>query len=904
MPGALSPMARASTRAIFQGDMSMRTEEPEPIRRQDYRPPDYHVDHVELTFDLDPAATLVTARLHVRRAAGAGATPLSLDGDGLTLRGLALDGVALAPEAFTATPDRLTVHAPPEAFTLDLETVIDPSANTRLEGLYRSGGTYCTQCEAEGFRRITYFTDRPDVMATFLVELRANPEECPVLLANGNRVAEGRGPDGRAYAVWHDPFPKPCYLFALVAGRLACRSDSLTTRSGRRVALNIHVEPGREDRCAFAMAALKRAMRWDEEVYGLEYDLDEFNIVAVDDFNYGAMENKGLNIFNARYVLADPETATDQDYASIEDIVAHEYFHNWTGNRVGCRDWFQLSLKEGLTVFREQQFAASQRSAVVERIRAVQSLRARQFPEDAGPFAHPVRPDTYREINNFYTPTVYEKGAELIRMMHALLGPEGYRRGMALYFQRHDGQAVTCDDLVAALGQASGADLDRFALWYRQAGTPTLRVDARHSPTERTCELRIEQSVPPTPGQPRKEPMAMPLAVGLVDPAGRDLPLRLEGEPADAAATTRVLTVSAARQSFRFVEVAEPPVPSLNRGFSCPVLVEDGLSAEDLAFLIAHDSDPFNRWEAGQRAATELLLGHVADRQAGRLPRPDGLLVEALRRVLADRNDPAFTALAMTLPSEESLGQRLPIIDVETVHTVVHELRQSLARQLRTDFLALYHALGARGPYRPDPESAGRRSLRNVALNYLASLDGDAEALELVDRQFRSADNMTDRLAALTLLTHKPVPQRERALASFYERFRDDPVVLTKWLHVQAVSTLPETLARVRALTRHPAFSWTSPNKVRAVVGGFAESNPLRFHAGDGSGYDFVAEQILALDPVNPHVAARLVRPLGRWRRYDRARQERMRKALERILGAASLSTAVREMAETALAEA
>ncbi len=878
---------------------------PQPIRLADYRPPPYRVHEVDLVFDLDAAATRVTSTLRMQRAPDAPADmPLVLDGEDLRLVSVALDNHDLAPDAYRLEDGRLVIPSVPAGFTLCTTVEIAPEKNTKLEGLYISDGTFCTQCEAEGFRRITFFPDRPDAMAVYTVTLRADAESCPVLLANGNPVSRREIGGGRHEAVWHDPFAKPSYLFALVAGRLAHVRDSFTTASGREVELGMYVAPGSEARCAYAMDALKRSMRWDEERFGREYDLDVFNIVAVDFFNMGAMENKGLNIFNAKYVLADPETATDADYAFIESVVAHEYFHNWTGNRITCRDWFQLSLKEGLTVWRDQQFSADMRSPPVQRIKTVRQLRNRQFLEDSGPLAHPVRPDSYIEINNFYTATVYEKGAEVIGMMATLLGRAGFRAGMDLYFQRHDGQAVTCEDFATAMHDAGGADLGQFQLWYRQAGTPHIGVSGQHDAQSRTYTLTATQTCPPTPGQPDKHPMHIPFAVGLIGPDGRDLPLRLEGEPETGDATTRVLHLTDATQRWRFVDVDVPPLPSLNRDFAAPVIVDYPYSRRDRAFLMAHDSDLFSRWDAGQQYATDLILDMAATAARGEVPSGDGDYVRSLKTGLVSAGDDALAAQVLTLPSLEYLADRTDVVDVDALFTARQCLRAEIAEGLRDQLLKIIEGARAEGPYSPDAASAGRRAIGNAALTLIAALadrPGEEALLRLIVDRFETADNMTDRMAALVAPNDLDVPPRRAALDAFESRYSGQPFVLDKWLSLEAMSTLPGTLQRIRDLTAHPFFSLRNPNRVRALVGVFANANLPQFHAADGGGYGFLSDIVVALDPINPQTAARLAGPLGRWRRFDAGRQRLMRGALERILAAPALSPDVYEIASKSL---
>lgn len=870
---------------------------PEPIYLDDYKSPDFLVENVALEFDLNETETRVRARLSVVRQNGTTA-PLVLDGESLSLVSLSVDGQRLPADDYAVDDSSLTIRTIGLRATLEIETTCRPSENTRLEGLYVSNGIFCTQCEAEGFRRITYFPDRPDVMTVYTVTIRADRDKAPVLLSNGNLIDSGKSDDGRHFATWHDPYPKPSYLFALVAGDLAVVEDTFRTASQRDVALRIYVEHGNEDRCGYALDSLKRAMRWDEDVYGLEYDLDLFNIVAVSDFNMGAMENKSLNLFNAKYVLANPETATDTDYELIESIVAHEYFHNWTGNRVTCRDWFQLSLKEGLTVFRDQQFSADMRSEPVKRIADVRMLRARQFQEDAGPLAHPVRPASYIEINNFYTATVYEKGAEVIRMMHTLLGPAGFRKGIDLYFERHDGQAVTCDDFVAAMADANDADLDQFKLWYSQAGTPELSIAESYDAHTKTYELSIDQTVPPTPDLPKKRPMRIPLSVALLDRTGEELSPGYDGD----ASKTDVLAVSEPSQTYRFTGLDERPVISINRGFSAPIKVRFDRAPDDLAFLMARDTDPFNRWEAGQQFATSVLLDMVAGTQAGTAIAPDPKFVEGFANLLDDTGlDKAMRAEALLLPSEDFLADQMTVVDVEAVHGARESLKRTLAEHLSTGFAAIYRENRTNEPYSPDAPAAARRALKNRALAYL-DLAPDPSLRQLVTEQYYEADNMTDRMAALSLLSNRDGNERDDAMADFFGRFENDALVIDKWFALQARSTRPDTLKTVTALLDHPKFSRSNPNKVRALIGVFASANPLRFHAADGSGYRFLADQVLALNATNPQVSARLLQPLGRWRRFDDGRQSAMRGELQRVLEADGLSKDVFEIASKSLA--
>src|SRR5579883_2779671 len=874
---------------------------PRETRLADYRPPAYLAETVALEFDLHETATRVCSRIAFRRNPAGEGGPLFLNGAGQPLERIALDGEALGSNRYALDAEGLTIPEVPERFTLQLETTINPQANTELSGLYLSNGAFFTQCEAEGFRRITYFPDRPDVMARYAVTITADATACPVMLSNGNPGAVEALADGRHRVVWTDPHPKPCYLFALVAGDLVCVPDRFRTRSGREVALGIYVRRGDEGRCAHAMRSLKTAMRWDEEVFGLEYDLDVFNIAAVSDFNMGAMENKGLNVFNTRYVLADPATATDSDYQAIESVIAHEYFHNWTGNRVTCRDWFQLSLKEGLTVFRDQEFSADQGSAAVKRIGEVRTLRAIQFPEDDGPLAHPVRPQSYLRIDNFYTATVYNKGAEVIRMIQTLIGREGFRRGMELYIGRHDNHAATIEDFVAAMQDASGVDLSQFMLWYSQAGTPELTVSDHWDGASRSYELEITQKVPPTPGQPVKEPMLIPVALGLIGADGNELPARLEGEN-ETPAGTRVLAVRAERERFRFVDLPAPPVPSLLRGFSAPVKLK-GVPLDRLKFLAVHDREPFARWEAGQEVAVRVLLDRIQSLQRGAAPTAiDPDLVAAMRRTLAGaEDDPAFAAEALMLPSEAFLADRMAVVDVDAIHAARESARAELGHALASEFTAAYEALQDPGPYRIDGAAIGRRALRNTALGYLAAADADRGAA-LAKAQFDGAGNMTDLLAALAVLADLDRPQRAAALAHFFATWSHDALVTDKWFSLQARSSLPETAARVRALTAHPAYDRMNPNRVRALVGVFSQANQVRFHDASGAGYALLADEVIAIDPNNPTTAARLVQPLCAWRRHEPGRQALMQHQLERILAVPNLSKNTYEMVAKSLA--
>jgi aminopeptidase N len=895
----------------------MRNQPAVTVRRADYQAPAYRVERIDVELDLDPAATRVTTSLRARRNAVPPGTPLVLDGEQLQLNWIELDGRRLAPDEFDLRAGQLIVRtdaSPRDAAPLHLrfENTIKPEKNTELMGLYLSHGNFFTQCEAEGFRRITYFPDRPDVMATFGVTLRAERARYPVLLANGNRVGEGVLPDGRHYARWEDPHPKPSYLFALVAGRFECRQAWVRTRSGREVLLQVWVEPGNLDKTAHAMESLKRAIRWDEERFGLELDLERFMIVASNDFNMGAMENKGLNIFNAKYVLANPQVATDADYANIESIVGHEYFHNWTGNRVTCRDWFQLSLKEGLTVFRDQEFSADVHpdepgaigGRAVKRIEAVRALRAAQFPEDAGPMAHPVRPDAYQEIGNFYTATVYEKGAEVVRMLQTLLGREGFRKGLDLYFARHDGQAVTCDDFVAAMADANGRDLAQFARWYAQAGTPRVAVATEHDPVARTYDVTLSQSCPPTPGQSDKQPFVIPFAIGLIGADGKDLPLRLDGERS-AGNGTRVLELTQTTQRFRFLDVAAEPVPSLLRQYSAPVMVEYSYRDEELAFLAANDGDAFNRWEAMQRLTVSRLMAITDAVETQRTLEVDPPFVEVLRKTLGDDGlSAALREQALQFPAEAFIAEQRALVDPDAILQARRFLRHEVGRQLAADFHSIYARLSTQAPYSPDPVAAGRRALRNLALGFLVESE-DAQGVALAWRQLDGASNMTDQQAALAALINSRAPFKAEMLVRFARAWAAEPLLMNKWFQLQATAVAqpgePPVLDRVRTLLKHPAYSNANPNNVYALVLAFCHHNPGEFHRSDGSGYAFWIEQVETLDRINPTVAARVARALDRWRRFTPDRQRQMEDALRAVARSESLSRDVREIVSKAL---
>ena len=855
---------------------------PQPIFARDYRAPDYRIAQAYLEVTLDAHATRVLARLDIeaRDPAAAPLPPLRLDGENMQLAAIRMDGASLPADAYKTDAKYLTLHAPKARFRLEVETLIDPGANTALEGLYLAGGLYCSQCEPEGFRHITYFIDRPDNLTIFRTRIIGDKKTCPVLLSNGNMTASGDLPDGRHWAEWHDPFPKPSYLFALVAGDLACVRDSFTTQSGREIDLRIYVDPGMEDRSAYAMDALKRSMRWDETRFGLEYDLDIYMIVATIHFNMGAMENKGLNIFNSKYVLARADTATDADFAGIERVIAHEYFHNWTGNRVTCRDWFQLSLKEGLTVFRDQEFCADQRSHAVARIEDVRALRARQFAEDAGPLAHPVRPESYIEINNFYTATVYEKGAELVRMLQTLIGREAFANGLQAYLRQHDGTAAAIEDFVSAMEQAGGKSLTQFCAWYAQAGTPEISVEEIYDAAAQNYALTLTQNMP---GKPDCPPLHIPVAFGLLDQDGAEIP-----------GAARVLELTGAQQTFHFKGIPAKPVSSLFREFSAPVIVKTPSASGAQAFLLAHDTDPFNRWEAGQQYALRLLSDNAARISRDEQPRQDPHFIEALAALLRDTAlEKAFVAAILTLPPEQEIARRMDVINVEAVHIARQTLRREIATALHEPLLAIYHANDSNRPYSPDAAEAGRRALRNCALAYLTA--GGAMT-DLAMAHYRSARNMTDSIAALSILAHADAPERMQALEDFYTRWRDDPLVLDKWFTAQALSHLPDTLAQVTALLQHPEFSFENPNRVRSLIGAFCHSNQRHFNAADGSGYRFFADQVLTLDKINAQVASRLLTAMDQWRRFDATSQVHARAALTRIVNTPGLSPNVYEI--------
>ena len=868
----------------------MKTDLPLSFRRLEYTPPAFTFTQVELDFALNPERTIVKSRISVEPTTG--------DHPSLVLQGQDIEFISLringqAHRHLEITPELLTIHALPnngkDAFILEIITACVPAKNTSLMGLYVSNGNFFTQCEAEGFRKITYFLDRPDVMARYRVTLRAIEADFPVLLSNGNLMSTERLENGWHSAVWEDPFPKPCYLFALVAGKLACVEKKLISASGASKLLQVWVEPSDLEKTQHSLDSLVHAIQWDEKRFGLELDLERFMIVAVSDFNMGAMENKGLNIFNTKYVLAQPETATDADFAGIESVVAHEYFHNWTGNRVTCRDWFQLSLKEGLTVFRDQEFSAdqigSESGRAVSRIADVRLLRAAQFPEDAGPMAHPVRPDAYQEINNFYTVTIYEKGAEVVRMYQTLLGREGFRKGIDLYFKRHDGQAVTCDDFLAAMADANGRDLSQFELWYSQAGTPRVRVIENYDSSTQQYQLTLAQSCSTSASQIETKPFLIPLRMRLFIAQANQL------KPCGAE---QLLELSATTQTWTFHDVPQQPILSLNRGFSAPIILDFAQSEADLLLLLAGDDDPFNRWEAAQKLAVELIL-------AGRLP--DVRLMAAYRSILIDPDlDPAFKDLVFSLPAESYLYEQCAAIEPLQIYAARQAYRLALAKSLQPNWLSTYQLMQTPGPYSPDSVSVGKRALKNLALGMLLLAEPQGVSVQqLALDQYQQANNMTDRYGALAALVLQGAPKAADCLADFYQRFADNPLVIDKWFALQAMCSLDAPLERVRGLRNHPAFKMTNPNRVRSLIHTFCMANPAGFHQWNGGGYAFWAEAVLELDLINPQVAARLARAADRWRSFAEPYQSKMRVALEQVAANPKLSADVREVVNKAL---
>lgn len=882
--------------------MSSAIATPKETFLADYKEPDFFVTEVKLQFDLDASVTRVTSILSMQKNPQTQSNDCELDGDELELISVKLNGRLLQGNEYQRSDKALLLPSVPDSFELEIITVIHPDQNTALEGLYHSGNLLCTQCEAQGFRRITYYPDRPDVMAVFTVSIVSNQHKWPIMLSNGNLEDQGIFDDGRHWVRWHDPHPKPSYLFALVAGDLFCQQDKFVTMSGREVTLEIFVDHENSHKCDHALKSLKQAMQWDEQTYGREYDLDIFMIVAVNDFNMGAMENKGLNIFNAACVLASPETATDKDYHTIQSIVGHEYFHNWSGNRVTCRDWFQLSLKEGFTVLRDQQFSADLNSAAVQRIDDVNHLRTMQFSEDAGPMAHPVRPASFIEINNFYTMTVYEKGAEVVGMIKTLVGDVGFRLGTDLYFERHDGQAVTTDDFVKAIEDANNVDLTQFKRWYSQAGTPSLNITTHYDAAHHTYTIDIEQTCPATPDQVEKEAFHIPLAVGLLDEYGQSLPLQLQGESEAFVGESIVISLLDLKQTITFINVASKPVPSLLRGFSAPVKLQLTRSNDELAFLMANDSDSFNRWDAGQTLLINVLMSLVIDVQENNQLSLPKMLLEQMTKVLADaEHNPALVAKMLTLPSENYIAAQKQPADVDAIHTARNFLKRALAIKLKDQFLVIYQALNDNNAYQFNAADMAKRSLKNSCLSYLMASEDPMQTQRCL-KQMKQSDNMTDTIAGLALLVEQSGPEREHALRAFYEQWQHDRQVVDKWITVQALATTSDTLIRVKALMKHPAFSMTNPNNVRALIGQFCRNNPVNFHAKDGSGYQFLAEQILVLDKLNPQVASRQMGAFNSWRQYDEQRQTLMKQALSSIAEQEGLSPDVYEIVTKYLA--
>ncbi len=866
----------------------MRTDTEHTIYLKDYTPSPYRIVSVDLDFHILPEQTRVRAQLTVEpRETTAPGTPLVLDGDGLSLTSIAIDGAPLMLAAYAADANGLTIVEPPlRRFVLETEVVLQPEGNTRLMGLYRSSGTWCTQCEPEGFRRITYYLDRPDNLAVFKVRMTAPREVAPVLLANGNLIDKGDAGDGLHYAVWEDPYPKPAYLFALVAGDLGSITDSFTTASGRKVDLAIYCSHGKEEQCLWAMDSLKRSMAWDERRFGREYDLDIFNIVAVSDFNFGAMENKGLNIFNDKLVFARPDSATDADYDGIERVIAHEYFHNWTGNRITCRDWFQLCLKEGLTVYRDQEFTSDERSRAVKRISDVSNLRRAQFPEDGGPLAHPPRPDQYREINNFYTTTVYEKGAEIVRMLATLLGEAGFRKGMDLYFERHDGEATTIEAFLASFADANGVDLDQFRTWYLQAGTPRLSVDESYDPAAQTYTLKLKQETPPTPGQPSKQALVLPIKFGLLGPNGS--PMGWSGV-SGAEVRDDMIVLDTESAEVTFTGIPSRPVPSLLRGFSAPVIMQSKASQADQLFLARHDSDPFNRWQALQDVGMDLAVAAVGGTSWS--AESIAALSQAMADTLASETlDDAFKALALSLPDEALIGRTIgQDIDPAKIHMVRQQLLKAVFEPLGRQMLAAYNALASSDPYAPDPASTGRRALRNRLLSLLVASEA-AGASTLASQQYAGASNMTDRLAALAALVHANAPEAAGVLADFRSRFGADPLVLDKWLAVTAAAPRDGVIEDMQAILSDPGFPRTNPNRLRALMGTFVMSNATQFARPDGAGFRFVADFVADVDKINPQVAARVLTGFRIWPMLESGRREAAQAALTDLQGSGTLS--------------
>ncbi len=863
---------------------------PKTIYLKDYTPPKYWIDSINLHFELGEDQTRVVSEMEIRRNPDVnGPHILELDGEGLGLGSIVLNDKALSDNEFSTTKETLWIPDVPDSFTLQIETFIKPQQNTSLEGLYKSSGNFCTQCEAQGFRKITYYLDRPDVMARFTTTIVADKSLYPVLLSNGNPVDSQELGNGKHSVTWEDPFKKPSYLFALVAGKLEVIKDSFTTMSGREIDCRIYVEAHNADKCEHAMLSLKKAMKWDEDTFGREYDLDIYMIVAVDDFNMGAMENKGLNVFNSKYVLARPDTATDTDFINIEAVIGHEYFHNWSGNRVTCRDWFQLTLKEGLTVFRDQQFTSDMNSATVKRIDDVNVLRTRQFAEDAGPMSHPIQPDSYVEINNFYTVTVYNKGAEVIRMIHTLLGKENFRKGMDLYFERHDGEAATTEDFIKSMEDAGGVDLTQFRRWYHQPGTPNLSIKQSYDAEKKCLNIMFNQSSEMN----TNKPFLIPLGIGLLDAKGKEI----EG-------TSKILELTQREETLSFEDVPEDVVVSVLRNYSAPIKLDFELSNQQLAFLMTNDSDEFNRWNSAQRLGLNIMLSLVKDHQQKTALSLDSFFIKTFKKILQDESlDKALAARILSLPSEDYLAQQMDIIDVDAIHDVREFCKHTLAFELMDEFSSCYQANKCE-KYVLTPEAIGQRSLKNICLSYMmASQTGTAKskATSFAVQQLKLANNMTDQISALNSLVHYAEEAGEQALNDFYQQWSEDTLVIDKWFTVQATASGANAFKRIQKLLSHEAFDMMVPNRVRSLIGAFSQSNPVEFHHISGRGYKFLADRVIQLNAVNPQISARLLLPLIQWKKYDTNRQQMMKAQLQRVSETANLANDVFEITEKGL---
>lgn len=881
----------------------MQAEKPQTIYLKNYSVPSYLITHVDLNFVLDEEKTRVISTLSLQKNPESQSLnkQLIFQGEDLELISVAINGAALISSQYQQNNESLSIDDVPQdqPFIVSIENTINPKSNTALEGLYLSSTMLCTQCEAEGFRKITYFLDRPDVMCTFKTTLVGDKDKYPVLLSNGNKVAEGELKNNQHWVTWEDPFKKPCYLFALVAGQLEPLEDTFITMSGREITLQVFVEPDDIDKCDHAIQSLKTSMHWDEETYGREYDLDLYMIVAVGHFNMGAMENKGLNIFNTKFVLARPDTATDMDYEQIEAVIGHEYFHNWTGNRITCRDWFQLSLKEGFTVFRDQEFTADQTSKSVKRIEDVKLLRTRQFAEDAGPLSHPIRPESYIEINNFYTLTVYEKGAEVVRMIRTLVGETGFRKGSDLYFERHDGQAVTCDDFVSAMESANDFDLGQFRQWYSQAGTPTVEATEVFNTDNKTYSLTLKQSNPVLLGQKPKEPLHIPIKLGLLAGNGNSATIKIKNH---APCDELIVDLKDKEQTFVFEGLDKKPIASLLRGFSAPVILKINQSLDDLAFLLSNDSDTFNRWEAGQKMSAQIIFSLIEDIQAEGNLQLNPLLISSFNKILRQLwDDLSYLSLLLSLPEENYLAGQMEVIDVDAIHQAREFVKLTLAQHLKDQFLALYKQYHQDESGKFDAGAIGRRRIKNICLSFLNKLESQ-ESYQLADKQFESATNMTDQIAALSIITNSSNPAKQTSLQNFYQQWQEETLVIDKWFTLQASSSAKDTFSTVQSLMEHPAFELTVPNRVRSLIGAFSQANQLHFHAKNGQGYQFLADQIIALNDINPQVASRMVAALTQWKRFDKDRQALMKTALEKIINTPDISKDVFEVASKSLA--